>query len=38
MGRDSNIIIYVIGGIIILHFVVGILWLILKLGRKNNPD
>ncbi len=38
MGRDSNMIIYVIGGIVILHFVIGIIWLIIKLGRKSDRD
>jgi hypothetical protein len=38
MGRDSNTIIYIIGGIIVLHFIIGILWLILKLGRKRDSE
>gem|GEM_PF-3469945 len=38
MGRDSNIIVYVIGRIVIFHFIVGILWLISKLGRKSDSD
>jgi type IV secretory pathway VirB3-like protein len=38
MGRDSNSIIYIIGAVILLHFLLGILWLIIKLGRKRDPD
>jgi len=38
MGRDSNVIVYIIGGIVLLHFIVGILWLIIKLGRKSDQD
>jgi hypothetical protein len=38
MGRDSNSIIYIIGGIIVLHFIIGMLWLILKLGRKRDSE
>jgi len=34
MRSDSNTIIYIIGGIIVLHFLVGIVWLAYKLSKK----
>lgn len=32
--RDSNTFMYIIGGIILLHFVVGFIWLWVKMNRK----
>ena len=32
--RDSNTFMYLVGGIILLHFVVGFVWLILKFFKK----
>ncbi len=32
--RDSNTFMYLVGGIIILHFVVGFVWLIVKFSKK----
>ena len=34
MRDNSNTFMYVIGGIILLHFVVGFVWLIFKLSKK----
>ncbi len=34
MRGDSNTMIYIIAGVVILHFVVGFIWLILKLSKK----
>jgi len=34
MRGSSNTLIYVISGIILLHFVVGFIWLIYKLNKK----
>ncbi|CAM2914289.1 hypothetical protein SAMN05444355_107168 [Flavobacterium frigoris] len=38
MRDNSNTFIYVIAGIIILHFVVGFVWLIFKLSKKKDKD
>jgi len=38
MRSDSNTIIYIIAGIIVLHFVVGFIWLALKLSNKKGKD
>ena len=35
--RDSNTFMYLVGGIILLHFVLGFVWLILKFS-KNKDD
>jgi flagellar biogenesis protein FliO len=32
--RDSNTFMYVVGGIILLHFVVGFVWLLFKFSKK----
>ncbi len=34
MRGDSNTMIYIIAGVVILHFIVGFIWLILKLSKK----
>jgi heme/copper-type cytochrome/quinol oxidase subunit 4 len=34
--RDSNTFIYIVGGIIVLHFVVGFIWLIYKFSKKDD--
>jgi len=34
MRDNSNTFMYVIAGIIVLHFVVGFVWLIVKLSKK----
>lgn len=34
MRDSSNTIIYIIAGIIALHFVVGFIWLAIKLSKK----
>ena len=34
MRGSSNTIIYVIAGIIVLHFIVGFIWLIVKFNKK----
>ena len=34
MREDSNTLIYTIAAVIILHFVVGFVWLAYKLSRK----
>jgi flagellar biogenesis protein FliO len=38
MRDSSNTFIYVVAGIIILHFVVGFAWLVYKLTKKNEED
>ena len=34
MRDGSNTTIYIIAGIILLHFVIGFIWLAIKLGKK----
>jgi ABC-type glycerol-3-phosphate transport system permease component len=34
MRDDSNTFIYVVAGIIVLHFLVGFIWLIIKLSKR----
>jgi len=34
MRGSSNTLIYIVAGIIVLHFVVGFIWLIYKLNKK----
>ncbi len=36
MRSDSNTLIYVIAGVILLHFVVGFIWLAIKMTRKKD--
>jgi len=36
MRDDSNTFIYWVGGIILLHFLVGFIWLIVKFSKKND--
>lgn len=38
MRDNSNTFIYVVAGIIILHFVIGFAWLVFKLTKKNDKD
>jgi len=32
--RDSNTFMYIVGGIILLHFIVGFIWLVIKMSNK----
>ena len=34
MRGDSNLGIYIVAGIVILHFLVGFIWLIYKMNKK----
>lgn len=34
MRDSSNTLIYIVAGIIVLHFVVGFIWLAIKLSKK----
>jgi len=36
MRDNSNTFMYVVAGIIVLHFLVGFVWLIVKLSKKND--
>ncbi|EAR01604.1 hypothetical protein FB2170_13788 [Maribacter sp. HTCC2170] len=36
MRDSSNAVIYIVAGIIILHFVVGFIWLAIKLSKKKD--
>lgn len=36
MRDDSNTFIYWVGGIIVLHFLVGFIWLIVKFSKKKD--
>jgi flagellar biogenesis protein FliO len=36
MRDDSNTFMYVVGGIILLHFIVGFVWLIFKFSKKKD--
>lgn len=36
MREDSNALIYIIAGIIVLHFIVGFIWLVIKLSKKKD--
>lgn len=36
MRGDSNTIVYIIAGIVLLHFVVGFVWLVIKMGKKRD--
>jgi len=36
MRGDSNLTIYIIAGIILLHFIVGFIWLAIKLNKKKD--
>lgn len=36
MRSDSNTLIYVIAGVILLHFVVGFIWLAIKMTKKKD--
>lgn len=36
MRDNSNTFMYVVAGIILLHFVVGFVWLALKMSKKKN--
>ncbi|SDF35305.1 hypothetical protein SAMN04487992_11270 [Cellulophaga baltica] len=38
MRGNSNLTLYIVAGIIILHFVVGFIWLMIKMNKKNNDD
>ena len=38
MRDSSNTFIYVVAGIIILHFVIGFVWLVYKLTKKEDKD
>ena len=36
MRDNSNAFIYVIAGIVVLHFLVGFIWLMIKLSKKKD--
>ncbi len=36
MRDNSNTFMYVVAGIILLHFIVGFIWLIIKLSKKKD--
>jgi hypothetical protein len=36
MRDDSNTFMYIVGGVILLHFVVGFVWLIFKFSKKKD--
>lgn len=36
MRGNSNVFMYVVGGIILLHFLVGFIWLFFKLSKKKD--
>jgi ABC-type glycerol-3-phosphate transport system permease component len=38
MRGNSNTFMYVVAGIIMLHFLVGFVWLIIKLSKKNEDN
>ncbi|MFD0797755.1 hypothetical protein ACFQZJ_09800 [Maribacter chungangensis] len=38
MRGDSNTLIYSIGAIILLHFVVGFIWLAVKMTKKKDDN
>jgi hypothetical protein len=38
MQSDSKTLIYIIGGVILLHFVVGFIWLAVKMSKKKNDS
>jgi len=38
MRSDSNTIIYIIAGIILLHFVIGFIWLAIKMTKKKDDN
>lgn len=38
MRGDSNTLIYIVGGIILLHFVVGFIWLAFKMNKKKDDS
>lgn len=38
MRGDSNTLIYIIGGIILVHFVIGFIWLAVKMSKKRDDS
>ncbi|TVZ14730.1 hypothetical protein JM81_0936 [Maribacter sp. MAR_2009_72] len=38
MRGSSNTLIYIVAGIILLHFVVGFIWLVYKLNKKKENE
>ncbi|HLF53450.1 MAG TPA: hypothetical protein VI621_14225 [Flavobacterium sp.] len=36
MRNDSNTFVYIVAGIILLHFLIGFAWLIIKLSKKKD--
>lgn len=38
MRSDFNTWIYFVGGVVLLHFVVGFIWLAFKMTKKNNGN
>ncbi len=38
MRDSSNITIYIVAGIILLHFIVGFIWLTIKLTKKKDEE
>ena len=38
MRGESNTLIYIIATVIVLHFIIGFIWLAYKLNRKKDSD
>ena len=38
MESNSNTTLYIVAGIVILHFLVGFIWLAYKLTKKNDEE
>ncbi len=38
MRDSSNTIVYIVAGIILLHFLVGIIWLAVKFSKKKGDE
>ena len=36
MREGSNAFMYIVGGVILLHFIVGFVWLVFKLSKKKD--
>ncbi|MFT6797283.1 MAG: hypothetical protein ACJART_002434 [Maribacter sp.] len=38
MRSDSNTLIYMVGGVILLHFIIGFIWLTVKMSKKKDDN
>lgn len=38
MRSDSNTLIYMVGGVILLHFVIGFIWITVKMRKKKDDN